>query len=114
MDGEPTQRLHGLLAAVTDLDALPHAGPAGRVMLAAAVAGKGCSDDTIARLASMTVTAVREILPSMMERCQHVPALLAAKATLAPGGAIVFSGIRLTGEATRRLLKLQDYLTRAC
>ena len=103
--------LRGLLAAVTDLDALPHTGPAGRVMLAAAVAGKGCSDDAIALAASMPVGEVREILPSMMERCQHVPALLAAKVNRHPLG-ITFSAIRLTGEAERRLRKFEDYLSR--
>ena len=75
-DDTHTKLLRGLLAAVTDLDVLPHAGPAGRVLLAAAVSGKGCSDDAVASNASMPVAAVREILPSMLERCQHVPALL--------------------------------------
>ena len=104
--------LRGLLAAVTDLDALPHTGPAGRVMLAAAVAGKGCSDDAIALAASMPVATVREILPSMMERCQHVPALLAAKVNRHPLGT-TYTGIRLTEDAERRLRKAQDYLGRA-
>ena len=111
-DDSRTRFLRGLLAAVGSLDALPHGGPAGRVMLAAAVAGKGCSDDAIALAASMPVTEVREVLPSMLERCQHVPALLAAKVNRHPLG-ITFSGIRLTGEAERRLRKFEDYLTRA-
>ena len=111
-DDEPTRLLRGLLEAVTSLDALPHGGPAGRVMLAAAVAGRGCSDDAIALAASMPVGEVREILPSMLERCQHVPALLAAKVNRHPLG-ISFTGIRLMGEAERRLRKFQDYLTRS-
>jgi hypothetical protein len=111
-DDDHTRLLRGLLAAITDLDVLPHAGPVGRVMLAAAVAGNGCSDDAIAHAASMPVAVVREILPSMMKRCQHVPALLTAKATIVPGYPVTFSGIRLTGEANRRLRKARDYLTR--
>ena len=56
-DDDHARLLRGLLAAHTDLDVLPHAGPAGRVMLAAAVAGKGCSDDAVAHTASMRVVA---------------------------------------------------------
>lgn len=112
-DDDHTRLLRGLLAAHTDLDVLPHTGPAGRVMLAVAVAGPSCSDDAIAHAASMPVAAVREILPSMMERCQHVPALLTAKANMVPGYAVTFTGIRLTGEASRRLRKARDYLTQA-
>ena len=111
IDDDHTRLLRGLLAAVTDLDVLPHPGPAGRVLLAAAVSGKGCSDDTVASNASMPVAAVREILPSMMERCQHVPALLTAKVNRHPLGT-TYGGIRLTGEAMRRLRKFEDYLTR--
>ena len=102
MTDDHTVLLRGLLAAVTDLSALPHSGQVGRVLLAAAVAGRGCLDDEVAFNALMPVAAVRQILPSRLERCQHVPALLAAKATFAPRGAIIFSGIRLTGEAERR------------
>ncbi len=43
-----TRLLRGLLAAVNDLDALPHESPVGRVMPAAAVAGRSCSDDAVA------------------------------------------------------------------
>ena len=110
-DDEPTRLLRGLLSAHTDLDELPHAGPAGRVMLAAAVAGKGCADDAVARAASMPVEAVREVIPRMLERCLHVPALLTAKVNRHPLGT-TYSGIRLTGEATRRLRKARDDLTR--
>ena len=85
-DDEPTRLLRGLLSAHTDLDVLPHAGPAGRVMLAAAVAGKGCSDDAVARAASMPVDAVRHIIPTMLDRCLHVPALLTTKANRTPLG----------------------------
>ena len=112
MDDEHTRLLRGLLAAVVDLDVLPHAGPVGRVLLAAAVAGRGCSDGEVAFNASMPVAAVRAILPSMLERCQHVPALLTAKVNRHPLG-ITYTGIRLTGDAMRRLRKCEDYLTRA-
>ena len=111
MDDEHTRLLRGLLAAHTDLDVLPHAGPAGRVMLAAAVAGPGCSDNAVALNASMPVAAVREILPSMLEQCQHVPALLTAKANRTPAGTL-FTGIRLTGEGQRRMLLVRDYVVR--
>ncbi|RYB01374.1 hypothetical protein [Lichenibacterium ramalinae] len=111
-DDEPTRLLRGLLAVVTDLDALPHAGPVGRVMLAAAVAGRGCSDDAFALAASMSGEAVREVIPTMLDRCLHVPALLTAKVNRHPLG-ITYSGIRLPGEATRRLRKARDDLTRA-
>ena len=109
-DDAPTKLLRGLLAAVGNLNALPHGGPAGRVMLAAAVAGKGCSDDAIALAASMPVAEVREVIPSMLERCEHCPPLLVAKVNRHPLG-ITFSGIRLTGEAERRLRKLEEHLT---
>ena len=112
-DDETTRLLRGLLAAVNDLDALPHVGPAGRVLLAAAVAGRGCSDGEVAFNASMPVAAVREIIPSMLERCQHVPALLTAKANMVPGYAVTYTGIRISGDAMRRLRKCEDYLTRA-
>ena len=76
---DQTRLLRALLSAVTDLDELPHPGPAGRVLLAAVVAGKSCSDDAVARAASMPVDAVREIIPALVDRCLHVPALLTAK-----------------------------------
>lgn len=44
---DDTKVLRGLLAAVVDLADLTHAGPRGRVLLAAAVAGTGCSDGVI-------------------------------------------------------------------
>ena len=78
-------------------------------MLAVAVAGKGCSDDAVARTASMPVELVRSVIPSMLERCQHVPALLVAKANRTPAGTI-FSGIRLSEEAERCLRHLQDMI----
>ena len=112
MDDDLTKLPRGLLASVVDLDVLPHPGPAGQVMLAAAVAGNGCSDDAIARAGSMPVAAVRKILPSMLEQCLHVPALLTAKANRTPAG-VIYTGVRLTGEANRRLRKARDYLTRA-
>lgn len=61
---------------------------------------------------SMPVTAVREVIPTMLDRCQHVPALLTAKTNRHPLGS-TYTGIRLTGDATRRLRKFEDYLTRA-
>ena len=110
-DDDHTWALRGLLAAVSDLAEVPHAGPVGRVLLAVAVAGKGCSDDTVARSASMPVDAVREVLPSMLVRCLQVPPLLTAKANPHRLG-LTYSGIRLTGEGSRRIIKLREYLTR--
>lgn len=54
IDGDHTRLLRALLSAVTDLDELPHPRHAGRVLLAAAVEGKGCSDDAVARAALIT------------------------------------------------------------
>ena len=99
------------MSAVTDLDELPHPRHAGRLLLAAAVAGKSCSDDAVARTASMPVAAVREIIPSMLDRCLHVPALLVTKANRTPAGTL-YTGIRLTGEGQRRVLLMRDYLVR--
>ena len=104
--------LRAMLTAVVDLDELPHPRPAGRVLLAAAVAGKSCSDDAVARVALMPVDVVREVLPPMLDRCLHVPALLTAKANRTPAGTLC-TGIRLTGEDQRRVLLLQDYVVRA-
>ena len=108
-DDEPTRLLRGLLAAVTALDVLPHAGPAGRVLLAAAVAGRGCSDDAVA---SNAIDDGRGCTGGPAEHDGAMPALLAAKVNRHPLG-ITFTGIRLTGEAERRLRKFEDYLTRA-
>ena len=110
---DQTRLLRALLSAVTDLDELPHPRHAGRVLLAAAVAGKSCSDDAVARVASMPVAAVRDVLPSMLDRCLHVPALFTAKANRTPAGTL-YTGIRLTGEGQRRVLLMHDCLTRAC
>ena len=112
MDDDHIRLLRGLLAAHTDLDVLPHAGPAARVMLAAAVAGKGCSDDAIAHAASMPVATVREILPSMLERCQHIPALLTAKVNRHPLGT-TYTDVRLRREAQSRVIKLREYVGRS-
>jgi hypothetical protein len=46
------------------------------VLLGAAVAGNSCSDDAVARVASMPVEAVPPIIPAMVDRCLEVPALL--------------------------------------
>ena len=104
--------LRTLLSAVTDLDELPHPRHAGRVLLAAAVAGKSCSDDAVARAASLPIDAVREIIPAMIDRCLHVPALLTAKANRTPAGTL-YTRIRLTGEGQRRVLLPRDYVARA-
>ena len=73
---------------MTDLDELPHLGPTGRVLLAAAVAGNGASDDAVARAASMPVAIVRDVLLSMLDRCLHVPVLLVAKVNRHPARTI--------------------------
>ena len=46
-DDDHTRFLRGFLAAHTDLEVLPHAGPARRVMLAVALAGPGCSSGQV-------------------------------------------------------------------
>ena len=107
-----TRLLRAMLTAVVDFDDLPHPRHAGRVLLAAAVASSGVSDDAVARAASMPVAAVREILPAMVDRCLHIPALLTAKANRTPAGTL-YTGIRLTGEGQRRVLLMRDYLVRA-
>ena len=109
MDHDHASLLRALLTAVVDLDELPHPRHAGRVLLAAAVAGNGASDDAVARAASMPVSAVREVLPAMLDHCLHVPALLTAKANRTPAGTF-YTGIRLTGEGQRRVLLVQDYV----
>ena len=50
MADDQTRLLRALLSAVTDLDELPHPRHAGRLLLAAAVEGKGCSDDAVVRV----------------------------------------------------------------
>jgi hypothetical protein len=107
-----TRLLRALLSAVTNLDELPHPRHAGRLLLAAAVQGKGCSDDVVARVASMSVGAVRDVLPSMLDRYLHVPALLTAKVNRTPAG-VLYTGIQLTGERQCRVLLLRDYVVRA-
>ena len=106
-----TKIILGLLDATVALSELPHSGQVGRVMLAAAAAGNGCTDDAIALTASLPVSVVREIIPTMLERCLHVPPLLTAKRNDHRMG-VSYSGIRLTGEGNRRIFKLRDYLTR--
>ena len=82
------------------------------MLLAAAVAGRSCSDSVVARTVSLPIDAVREIIPSMVDRCLHVPALLVAKANRTPAGTL-YTGIRLTGEGQRRVLLMRDCLIRA-
>ena len=53
-----TRLLRALLSAVTDLNELPHPRHAGRLLLTAAVEGKGCSDDAVALAPSMPVAIV--------------------------------------------------------
>ena len=55
-----TLLMRGLLSAVTALDELPHPRPAGRLLLAAALAGKGANDDAVASLASMRLKPLKE------------------------------------------------------
>jgi hypothetical protein len=110
--GDHIRFLRALLSAVTNLDELPHPRHAGQLLLAAAVEGKGCSDDAVARAASMPVAIVRDVLPSMLDRCLHVPALLTAKTNRDPLGT-TYTGIRLTGEGQRRVLLMRDYVVRA-
>lgn len=59
----------------------------------------------------MPVAAVREIIPTMVDRCLQVPALLTAKANRTPAGTL-YTEIRLTGEGQRRVLLLRDYVVR--
>ena len=106
-----TKILHGLLNATVVLADLPHPGQVGRVLLGAAIAGRGCSDNMVAKVASLPVDVVRDVLPIMLERCRHVPALLVAKANRTPAGTI-YSGIRLSDEGERRLTNLRELLTR--
>jgi hypothetical protein len=70
--------------------------------MAAAVEGKGCSDDAGARDASMPVVAVRDVLPSMLDRCLHVPALLTARPNRHLLGTTDI-GMRLKGEGQRMI-----------
>ena len=72
----------------------------------------GYSDGEVAFNASMPVATVREIISTVLERCQHVPALLTAKINRHSLGT-TYAGIRLTRDATRRLRKFEDYLTRS-
>ena len=111
MTDDHTRLLRALLSAVTDLDELPHPRHAGRLLLAAAVEGKGCSDDVLAHAASMPVAAVRDVLPSMLDRCLQVPARLKATVNRHPLGT-TYTGIRLSGEGRRRVLQVRDYVLR--
>ena len=111
VDRDHTRLLRALLTAFVELNELPHPRHAGRVLLAAAVAGTSCSDSAVARTASLPVDAVREIIPSMVDRCLRVPALLVAKVNRTPAG-ILYTGIRLTGEGQRRVLLMRDCLIR--
>ena len=112
MNDDHTAVLRALMNVVTDLDELPHPRAAGRILLGAAVAGKGCSDDAVARTASMAIEAVRYVIPTMLDRRLHVPPLLVAEATWASSGVMIYTGIRLTEEAERRLMHLREYIAR--
>ena len=65
----------------------------------------------VAKVASLPVDVVRDAMPAMLERCHHVPALLVAKANRTPAGTI-YTGIRLSEEAKRRLMHLRDFFKR--
>ena len=69
-----TELVRGLLSAVTALDALPHLRGAGRLLLSAALAGKGRSDDAVASLASMPISVAREVIPTMLVWVPACPA----------------------------------------
>lgn len=81
---------------------LPHPRYAGRVLLATAFADGVCSDVAVARTAAIPVEKIREIIPSMLDRCLRVPALLEAKKTRTASGTR-YEGIRLTAEGQRRV-----------
>ena len=112
MDSDHTGLLRAMLTAVVDLEELPHPLTPAEVRTQRICWVASCSDDAVAHVASMPVDAVREVLPSMLDRCLHVPALLAAKANRTPAGTL-YTGIRLTGEGQRRVLLLRDYIVRA-
>ncbi len=107
--GDHTHLMRGLLSAVTALEELPHPRPAGRLLLAAALAGKGANDDAVASFASMPVAVAREVIPTMLVRCQHVPPLLAAKTNRHLLGT-TYSNIRITADGQRRLILMRDHL----
>ena len=98
------------LNVVADLDELPHPRVAGRIILAVAVVGRGCSDDAVARVASMPVDAVRAVIPAMVDRHQHVPPLLTAKVIRRPLQT-AYIDIRLRREAQSRIIKLCEYIS---
>ena len=104
-----TDIMRGLLSAITSLDELPHPRPAGRLLLAAALAGKSATDDAVASLASMPVAVARDVIPTMLVRCQHVPPLLAAKTNQHLLG-VTYSNIRITADGQRRLIRMRDHL----
>jgi hypothetical protein len=104
-----TDLMRGLLSAITSLDELPHPRPAGRLLLAAALAGKGANDDAVASLASLPVAVAREVISTMLVRCQHVPPLLAAKTNRDILG-VTYSNIRITADGQRRLIRMRDHL----
>ncbi|MGI3903358.1 MAG: hypothetical protein ACRYGP_13085 [Janthinobacterium lividum] len=103
-----TALMRGLPSAITAFDELPHPRPAGRLLLAA-LAGKGANDDAVASLASMPVTVAREVTPTMLVRCQHVPTLLAAKTNRHLLGT-TYSNIRITADGQRRSIRMRDRL----
>lgn len=65
----------------------------------------------MAMAASIPVEQIREIIPTMLVRCLQIPPLLTAK-TNVHLMSTTYTAIRLTGEATRRMMRLRDYLDR--
>lgn len=61
-----TRLLRALLSIVTDLNELFHARHAGRRAPGRRGRGQGCSDDAVAHAASMLLTAMRDVLPTML------------------------------------------------
>jgi hypothetical protein len=83
-----TRFLQAPLSVLVHLAELPQHRHAGWLLLAAAVAGRGCSDDAVALSASMPVASVWAVLPSMLDRCLRVTALLTAKTISEPGSLV--------------------------
>ena len=108
--GDHTEILRALLTAMVALNDLPHPRYAGRLLLATALVGNGCSDDAVARTAAIPIGEVQEIIPSMLDRCLHIPALLTAKANRTPAGTR-YTGIQLTDEGHRQVLLIVNSIS---
>ena len=95
-----TDIIRGLLSSITALDGLPHPRPAGRLLLAVALAGKGANDDAVAGLASMPVAGARDVIPTMLLGVSMSP----------PSSLPTRSGIRITADGQRHLINMRDHL----